>query len=179
VTTSVRGAPLAAALVGTAFLGAALLPALAGCDRSASVDASPSATSPSPSGGAAAATSTPRTSPPRQPSQPAGRTTPVFVEATAVSCAGYPTGEQVVALLRRTAGILPSGAAATIRMGPLCAGTWQYTVVVVPDHDPLQVVTKGAPSALELVTAGTDVCTPSVKASAPPGIRALTKCDGQ
>lgn len=179
MTPPVRGAPLVAALVGSALLSAALLTALAGCDRSASVDANPLATSPPPSGRAAATTRPPGTSPPRPPSPPGGRTTPVFIEATAVSCAGYPTGEQIVTLLRRTAGVLPSGAAVTIRMGPLCAGTWQYTVVVVPAHDPLQVVTKGAPSALELVTAGTDVCTPSVKASAPPGIRALTQCAGQ
>ena len=54
---------------------------------------------------------------------------------------------------------------------PQCAGTWQYSVVTVTGRDPLAVVTRGAPTALTLVTAGTNVCTIPVRTSAPPGIR--------
>ncbi|MFC7764406.1 hypothetical protein ACFQY4_45335 [Catellatospora bangladeshensis] len=59
---------------------------------------------------------------------------------------------------------------------PVCAGTWQYTVVSIPDREPLQVVTKGAPAVLEVVTAGTDICTIEVRNFAPPGIRIAASC---
>lgn len=93
----------------------------------------------------------------------------------AVDCAGRPSGRQIVALLRR-ADILPAGVAATVRTPPLCAGTWQFTVIEVAGHEPLQVVTEGDPTRLRLVTAGTDVCTVQVRAAAPAGVRSLA-CD--
>jgi hypothetical protein len=101
---------------------------------------------------------------------------PTFAESVAVPCAGYPTGDQIVALLRRTPGMVPSGATATVQIGPLCAGVWQYAVVMIAGRDPLEVVTKGAPSALRLVTAGTDICTVEVRTEAPAGIRSTADC---
>ncbi|MDQ7911048.1 hypothetical protein RB614_41825 [Phytohabitans sp. ZYX-F-186] len=100
--------------------------------------------------------------------------TPTFGEDSAVLCHGRPSGAQVMALLRSTAGLLPRGESAEIRSDtPLCAGTWQYSVIVVRDRDPLMVVTRGAPGALTLVTAGTNVCNIPVRTSAPEGIRTV------
>ena len=62
--------------------------------------------------------------------------------------------------------------------GPICAGTWQWTVVQMPNAEPLQVVTRGAPGSLRLVTAGTDVCSIPVRTGAPAGIRAAA-CDAR
>jgi hypothetical protein len=64
----------------------------------------------------------------------------------------------------------------TVDTGPLCAGTWQYTVVLVPNREPLAVVTRGRPGALELVTAGTNVCSIPVRTEAPIGIRTAATC---
>jgi len=100
-----------------------------------------------------------------------------FPEAYAVGCAGRPAAEQVVTLLRGATSLLPAGAAVTVSMAPQCAGTWQYTVVSVPDREPLQIVTRGAPNALQLVTAGTSVCTIEVRTQAPRGILTLTQCE--
>lgn len=119
----------------------------------------------------------PRSLPPgSRPPALAGPTTPVFSEQIAVPCNGYPAAEQIIALLRRTTRLLPSNVTVTVQTGPLCAGTWQYTVLLVPERDPLQVVTRGAPTSLRLVTAGTDICTVEVRAAAPAGIRAITRC---
>jgi hypothetical protein len=108
---------------------------------------------------------------------PTGATTRVFPEQTTAPCAGHPTPDQIVALLRRSGTrFLPANAAVTFQTGPLCAGTWQYSVLLVPDHDPLQVVTEGASASLRLVTAGTDVCTVDVRVNAPAGIRNITRC---
>jgi hypothetical protein len=102
-----------------------------------------------------------------------------FPEETAVSCGGRPTGAQMIAALRRSSGLLPSGINATVRTGdPQCAGTWQYAVVLVPNSDPLIVVTRGQPSSLTVVTAGTDVCSIPVRTEAPTGTRTLA-CDGE
>lgn len=103
--------------------------------------------------------------------------TPGFGEYTAVDCAGRPSGSQVIGFLRRTTRLLPSGARVTVATGPLCAGTWQYTVLQVPEQEPLQVVTNGPPGALKVVTTGTDVCNVTVRATAPAGIRTIA-CDG-
>lgn len=113
---------------------------------------------------------------PATSSAPAGSVTPMPAASTAVDCGGDPTGEQVIALLRRSAG-LPDGVTMTVAVRPRCAGTWQYTVVEVSGHEPMQVVSTGRPTALTLVTAGTDVCNIRVRTEAPPGIRALA-CDG-
>jgi hypothetical protein len=99
-----------------------------------------------------------------------------FGEAVAVPCAGRPSADQVVALLRRTPDMLPRGATVTVRTGPLCAGTWQYTIVSAPEREPLEVVTKGPPGSLVLVTAGTDVCSIEVRTAAPIGIRTAAHC---
>lgn len=149
---------------------------LAGCGNGPDVALDPPPAQPS-------AVSPERTTPPSRSVPPGSRppalarpTTPVFSEQTAVPCDGYPSGEQIIGLLRRTTRLLPSNVTAAVRTGPLCAGTWQYTVLLVPDRDPLQVVTRGAPASLRLVTAGTDICTVDVRATAPAGIRAITRC---
>jgi hypothetical protein len=45
------------------------------------------------------------------------------------------------------------------------------------DVEPIDVVTRGAPNALTLVTAGTNPCTARVRAEAPQGIRSALRCD--
>ena len=65
---------------------------------------------------------------------------------------------------------------ATTTIGPLCSGDWQYTALDVPGTGLLQVLTRGPSGALRLVTAGTDVCTATVRAQAPPGIRTVARC---
>jgi hypothetical protein len=99
-----------------------------------------------------------------------------FPEAYAGDCGGKPTGAQVVRVLRRDGDLLPNGRV-SIETGPMCAGTWQYTVVAVPGREPLAVVTRGRPRALRLVTAGTSVCSSiQVRVQAPPGIRGAAAC---
>ena len=98
-----------------------------------------------------------------------------FSEATAVNCGGDPGGPEVLAVLRR-AGLITRSTGARVVTGPMCAGTWQWTVVRMPNADPLQVVTRGAPGSLRLVTAGTDVCSIPVRTGVPAGIRAAA-CD--
>jgi hypothetical protein len=100
---------------------------------------------------------------------------PGFSEDFAQPCGGEPSEGQLLGLLRAE-GLLEQGSGAEVAEGPLCAGSWQYTVVTVPDLDPLLVVSEGEPDDLELVTAGTDVCTPKVRIQAPPGIRAAAAC---
>ncbi|GIJ51468.1 hypothetical protein Val02_83540 [Virgisporangium aliadipatigenens] len=95
-----------------------------------------------------------------------------FSEMTATSCNGQPTVQQVGALVKNILkNVTPSAS-----KGPLCSGTWQFTVLTVPDAEPLQVVTRGQPTSLVLVTAGTNVCTPAVRGAAPPGILTATGC---
>lgn len=98
-----------------------------------------------------------------------------FGELTAVPCGGRPSGDQVIALLQRRS-VLAAGSRPAVTTGPMCAGTWQYTVVSVSSHEPLHAVSKGPPTALELVTAGTNPCSARVRAEAPPGILALIQC---
>jgi hypothetical protein len=119
----------------------------------------------------------PETTQPPLPPLRTGTPSPTgFGEVLAVPCAGRPTPDQVLAAVRRNSNLLPSGVRATVQTGPVCAGTWQYTVIAVPDREPLQVVTRGAPTSLTLVTAGTDVCTVTVRTSAPPGIMTVAHC---
>lgn len=128
---------------------------------------------------------TPRSdhTPPRSPTKSSTRAvTPsssaapsIFGEAVAVHCGGRPSAEQIVALLRR-ASLVPAGIRATVTTGPLCAGTWQYSIVSVPDLDPLTVISEGAPGSLTIVTAGTNVCVARVRAGAPVGILRLISC---
>ena len=105
-------------------------------------------------------------------------TTAAPSDLAAMPCRGGPTGAQVVALLRKPPIGLPKQAHATVTVGPLCADGWQYTIVEVPDHEPLEVVSKGRPSALSLVTAGTDVCNIPVRTEAPPGIQSAACSEG-
>jgi hypothetical protein len=97
-------------------------------------------------------------------------------DEAAVSCAGAPDGDAVLAVLRDAS--LLTADQGTVTTGPLCADTWQYTVVSVPDRDPLRVVTSGPPDDLTLVTAGTDVCTIEVRVHAPTGILVAASCVG-
>jgi hypothetical protein len=104
------------------------------------------------------------------PAAPSG-----FAESPAVACAGRPGPVAVLTVLRR-ARLLSGSATATVSTGPMCAGTWQWSVVQVPGREPLQVVTMSTPDGLSLVTAGTDVCSIPVRTAAPAGIRAAA-CD--
>jgi hypothetical protein len=101
---------------------------------------------------------------------------PSFSEEFALPCAGYPTTDQVIALVRRTGGLLPRTGSVTAVKGPLCSGTWQYTIFTVPGQEPLQVVSRGTPGDLTMVTAGTDICSIPVRTAAPPGIRNAALC---
>jgi hypothetical protein len=101
---------------------------------------------------------------------------PSFAEEFATPCAGYPTAEQVIALVRRAGGLLPRTGTVPVSRGPLCAGTWQYTVFSVPGKESLQVVSRGTPGDLTMVTAGTDVCSIRVITAAPTGIRNIAVC---
>ncbi len=102
---------------------------------------------------------------------PAVSSTP-FPEFSSVSCNGKPTGDQVLALVKRETTIEPS---APITQ-PVCAGTWHFTVLGVPNRDPLQVLSKGDPGALQLMAVGTDVCTVDVRRQAPTGILLAASC---
>jgi hypothetical protein len=155
----------AAAVLATAAL-------IAGCGKPPELRDPPGSVVPSPR------TGPPTTAPPQAIPTDLPTVAPsasvTFGEAQAVTCNGHPSGAQVMSLLRRTSGLLPSGATATVRADtPLCAGTWQYSVVTVSGRDPLAVVTKGSPGALTLVTAGTNVCNIPVRTSAPIGIRTV------
>jgi hypothetical protein len=101
---------------------------------------------------------------------------PSFTEEYASPCNGYPTANQVVALVRQTGGLLPRNGSVSVLKGPLCAGSWQYTVFSVPNKEPLQVVSRGTPHDLVLVTAGTDICSIEVRTAGPIGIRNAALC---
>ncbi|MDG4806844.1 hypothetical protein O7634_08775 [Micromonospora sp. WMMD1120] len=149
--------------------------ALAGCGAPPGQD-EPTAV---PSRSAAPTTAAPSTAPVTPPtSVPSRGTVSPTPDAgyVATACRNGPTGQQVVGLLRGRAGVLPTNVRVQVRTGPLCAGEWQFTVVGVTGHEELQVVTRGSRSAPSLVTAGTDVCTIEVRATAPVGIRTLA-CD--
>jgi len=90
---------------------------------------------------------------------------------TTVACGSRVTADQVINLVKNQTSIRPSGAIT----GPLCAGTWQYTELQVPDREPVQVVTVTRDS-LKLVAVGTDVCTAEVKLQAPSGITTAAGC---
>lgn len=145
---------------------------LPGCGTAATPVAAPSVSVPSTP--AASPTPVPPAVPPPLPvpsaSSPAG-----FPPNLAVGCAGNPGVDRIVALVRAQ-GVLDAGQSATATLGPLCAGTWQYTVLQAPQREPLQVVSKGPAGALVMVTAGTDVCTDAVRAQAPLGIISAAHC---
>jgi hypothetical protein len=97
-------------------------------------------------------------------------------DTVAVACGGRPSASQVIAAVRRDRNLLPQGVTPQVLTGPLCAGSWQYTIMSIPEHDPLQVVTRGSASSLTVVIAGTYVCTPEVTGAAPSGIVSAAHC---
>ncbi|MFI0792117.1 hypothetical protein ACH4OY_05345 [Micromonospora rubida] len=136
------------------------------------------APAPTATAGASAGPTTPATpavppvpvSPPAVPSPTAGS------DLVATACREGPSGDRVITLLQGSADVLPRAVGVQVGTGPLCAGDWQYTVLRVTGHEELQVVTRGWPGTLKLVTAGTDVCTIEVRVAGPIGIRTLA-CD--
>jgi hypothetical protein len=159
----------------------ALLPVVAACAVAGCGGGHSAADRPNPP--AASVTSPPGSLPvssapaaqPSPPSIPPVPTATGFPDLTAVSCAGNPSFARIVALLHAQH-ILGQRDVATVRVGPLCAGTWQYTVLMVAGKGPLEVVSRGPASALELVTAGTDVCSSAVRTDAPVGILVVAGC---
>ena len=111
-----------------------------------------------------------------EPPVPTSVPTAPPANTVAVACGGRPSASQVIAAVRRDRNLIPPGVTPQVLTGPLCAGSWQYTIMTVPDHDPLQVVTRGAASSLTVVTAGTYVCTPEVTGAAPSGIVSAAHC---
>ncbi|MEU1605638.1 hypothetical protein ABZ428_20320 [Micromonospora matsumotoense] len=116
----------------------------------------------------------PPTLPPLTPTLPSTPPPPAPTAAVATDCAGRPTANRVIGLLRSD--VLPGNVSVRAVEGPLCADGWQYTVLAVSGHEELQAVSREGQGALRLVTAGTDVCSIEVKAVAPPAIRTLA-CD--
>jgi hypothetical protein len=94
-----------------------------------------------------------------------------FSEFVTVPCGTRVTAAQVISLVRNQTEIRPSRATD----GPLCAGTWQYTELQVPDGDPVQAVTMTR-DGLKLVAVGTAVCTAEVQVQAPSAIRTAAGC---
>ncbi|MGC4853669.1 hypothetical protein ACLQ24_09760 [Micromonospora sp. DT4] len=171
-------APTATASAAAALLVLLAIGALTGCGAPPELrdpaGVPTGAGSPTASGPSGVPTSTPSSAPTAPPPTTGSATPDPGLVAT--PCRNGPTGQRVVQLLRGPASVLPDNVRVRVRTGPLCAGDWQYTVVEVTGHEELQVVTQGRPTALELVTAGTDVCTIEVRATGPAGIRTLA-CD--
>jgi hypothetical protein len=92
----------------------------------------------------------------------------------AKECSDGPTDAQILATIRDQPGV-PTDVELTVSSGPYCAGGWQFATVEPSSGDEkyeaLLVVTRGKPAALILVEAGADVCSDTVQAKAPPGIR--------
>ncbi|WP_229399337.1 hypothetical protein [Micromonospora okii] len=153
-----------------ALAGCGTPPELRGPAPRAAATAAGSSVPPPPAAPTAPAAPPAATTPPAAPPTSAG------TDLVAVPCRNGPSGDRVIALLRGSRGVLPPSVRVRVRTGPLCAGEWQYTVLRVSGHEELQVVTRGRPGALRLVTAGTDVCTIEVRVTGPTGIRALA-CD--
>jgi hypothetical protein len=161
------------------LLSALLLAGTAGCIRQPDDGGSLLPTPPSSSSTAVRQLSAPppRTTPPQPPPTPTRSPSPsAFAETYVVACGGRPTADQVIAVARRQPRLIPARAAVTVKTGPLCAGLWQYTILTVTDREPLQVMTKGAPTSLTFVTAGTDVCTVEVLAGAPLALQRTANC---
>jgi len=94
-----------------------------------------------------------------------------FSEFVTVPCGTRVTADQVISLIRNQTQIRPSRAT----NGPLCAGTWQYTELQVPDRDPVQAVTMTR-DGLKLIAVGTEVCTAEVQLQAPSAIKTAAGC---
>jgi hypothetical protein len=157
---------------GLAVLLALVVLSASGCDRSAAEKPLP----PEESAPESPAPPTTRPALTPRPTRTASPTPTAFAETYVQPCAGRPSADQVAAVVRRQPNLLTSGQSVGVQIGPLCAGVWQYTVFTVANHEPLQVVTRGAPQALVFVTAGTDVCTVEVRANAPLAILNTANC---
>jgi hypothetical protein len=149
--------------------------ALAACSSPPTRSAGQATAAPAGASPAATGTATASSLPPPPPPPPLSAPSPTFAEDTTAACAGHPSADQVTAQVR-TGGAVAAGAKLTARLGPLCAGGWQYTVFTVAGREPLQVVTMIGPAGLTLVTAGTDVCSAVVLTSAPVGIVNVAHC---
>jgi hypothetical protein len=153
----------------------ALVGALAGCTPVPSSTVPPRSAAPSLSLPPPPEVPSAQPLPPLPPRVSASPSPSGFPEGYAVACGGKPGSDRIIAVLRAKR-IMDSTAGVTVQLGPLCAGTWQYTVFGGPGREPLQVLTQGPPDALTLVTAGTDVCSAQVRAEAPPGIISVAHC---
>lgn len=100
-------------------------------------------------------------------------TAPTSTVSPAARCRNGPSAAQVLAVLEGMPGIPEEELAVTA--GPFCAGAWQFAAVEIADApdkaEELFVVTTGTPTALRVIEAGTDVCSPDVQSRAPAGIR--------
>ena|SRR5438045_732736 len=151
--------------------------AVAGCARHPRPVSAPPSPTPAPS--PSDTFSLPPVPPPESdtPTRTASPSASGFGDLVAVPCAGRPGADQVLAVLRQHPEFVPAGSNPTVYTGPLCAGTWQYSVVTQQGREPLQVVTRAGPGGtLALVTAGTDVCSVEVRTGAPQGILAAAHC---
>jgi hypothetical protein len=107
----------------------------------------------------------------RPTTPPATSSSPSPTPSRAPRCTSEPTGAQIIAKAKESPAV-PDGNLAVVD-GPYCSGAWSFTVLGMTGAESLSVVATGTGTALTLVTAGTDVCNPRVKAEAPPGIRVL------
>jgi hypothetical protein len=101
-------------------------------------------------------------------------TRPTSTVPPAPRCTSGPTAAQLLAVLVGQPG-MPEEELKVVQ-GPFCASSWQFGTVRIADADPktaedLFVVTTGTPTALEVIEAGTDVCSTEVQSRAPAGIR--------
>jgi hypothetical protein len=110
------------------------------------------------------------------PSRSASASPTGFSDQYVTYCNGKPSGEQVIAAVRLTRSNLPAAGGVSVQKQPVCSGIWQYTVLNVADSEPLRVITKGSPTALTVVTAGTDPCIADVRRNAPPAFLAAVDC---
>lgn len=145
---------------------------LAGCGAPPELTEEPAQVPPPGSATPSATPSPPRSGTPGLPGTPGPGNFPAEI---AIACDGQPGPEELLALLQQE-DLLTAGDDAEIVDGPFCSGEWQYAVVTVPDRDPLQVISRGPPDSLELVTAGTDVCTAEVRFQAPEGVQGAAGC---
>ena len=134
----------------------------------------PGTTVPRPSATASPTPSALPSPPPLPPPPPSPTATSGFPDSPVVACGGRPSAAQVITLLKRR-GLLPSSYQRQVTVGPMCAGTWQWSVLDT-SNGPLQAVTEIRGNTLRLITAGTDVCSIEVRAGAPTGIRSAA-CD--
>src|SRR5688572_11305275 len=109
---------------------AVVLSALAGCGVPPDLAPPPGTQVPIPSAAPPASGPYPPGFTPR-PSGTAAPATP-FPEFSSVACNGKPTGEQVVSLVKQKTAIAPSKHITQ----PVCAGTWHFTVLEVPNREP-------------------------------------------